>query len=195
MPVCLNAQANRRARMHRFRLSAIKTLSLLLRDKYVGGHAAEALGKIGPDAWDAVPFLLDALKRDEARVRVESARALGLIKAGQKAVTPLKAALADFNPEVRAAAGLAHFRISGEAETALAALIPDLHLPAISPSGSMPAATPATADALGLMGAAARPAVPALLRAIWHENYDIHRAAVDALKKVDPEAARNAGFP
>jgi HEAT repeat protein len=50
------------------------------------------------------------------------------------------------------------------------------------------------AEALGRMGARAREATPALLEALESEFAEVRSLAAEALRKVDPEAARKAGI-
>jgi HEAT repeat protein len=52
------------------------------------------------------------------------------------------------------------------------------------------------ADALGGVGkeAAAEKVVPALIQALKDPDSQVRRAAAEALKKVDPEAAKKAGL-
>jgi HEAT repeat protein len=49
--------------------------------------------------------------------------------------------------------------------------------------------------ALGEIGAAAKPAVPALIEALKDEDRDVQFRAAEALKRIDPEAAHKAGVP
>jgi HEAT repeat protein len=53
----------------------------------------------------------------------------------------------------------------------------------------------AAARSLGQIGPAAKAAVSALIDALKDEDKDVRTAAAEALKKIDPEAARKAGVP
>ena len=65
-------------------------------------HAAETLGKIGPEAKDAIPSLVELLKDPEEVVRKAAARALGQIGwAAKDAVPKLVALLKDTHDYVR----------------------------------------------------------------------------------------------
>jgi hypothetical protein len=52
-----------------------------------------------------------------------------------------------------------------------------------------------SARALGRRGSRARYAVPALLEGLSDEDEDVRSAVADALKRIDPEAAAEAGVP
>ncbi|MFQ5795664.1 MAG: HEAT repeat domain-containing protein [Candidatus Bipolaricaulia bacterium] len=81
--------------------AAVPTLIKVLQDKDVDvrQEAAEALGKIGPDARDAVPALVEALRDEDWSVRQFSAWALR--KIGPDAVPALIEALEDEDERVR----------------------------------------------------------------------------------------------
>jgi hypothetical protein len=51
---------------------------------------------------------------------------------------------------------------------------------------------PTVAQALGPIGPDAKDAVPVLLKAMKDGNQELQRRAAEALKKIDPEAARKA---
>ena len=90
-------------------------------DKYIRAVAAGALGKLGPEASEAIPALTRALADPEAYVRQEVAKALGEI--GPEAVPALILALKDESGGVREAAVKALGAIGPEAEEAVPALI------------------------------------------------------------------------
>jgi HEAT repeat protein len=46
--------------------------------------------------------------------------------------------------------------------------------------------------ALGRIGPVAKDAVPVLLKAMKNGNQELQRSATEALRKIDPEAARKA---
>lgn len=76
--------------------------------------AATALGKLGPEAQEAVPTLVEMLKKDASRLR--ACQILGRIGPGAKAAVPaLKEAVKDKNAEVRESAAWAFVRIDPSA--------------------------------------------------------------------------------
>ena len=79
---------------------------LKYKDDSVRWYAAEALGRIGPDAKESVPALIDALKKDkDDYVRGAADEVLGRIGPdAKKAVPALIGALKDKDDEVRGAA-------------------------------------------------------------------------------------------
>ena len=86
-----------------------------------------------------------------------------------------------------AAVALAHVDPAGS-EEAVPILIEGLalHLPA--------AEICTTAEALGLLGTSARPALPVLI-SYWQRtvNYQLHEALAEAIRSIDHDAARAAG--
>jgi HEAT repeat protein len=118
------------------------------------GEAAEALGRIGPDAKVAVPALLAALKDRQHLTPVRAAEALWFVAKHELAIPMLTGALKDPDPTTRCHA----------------------------------------AYWLGRIGPAAKAAVPALVEALRDAGlYGASSTAADALKSIDPEAARQAG--
>jgi HEAT repeat protein len=145
-------------------------------------HAALALGGIGLSARAAVP-VLDALLRDrDLTVRLHAALALERIDLRQQEfVSTIRAALKHKDPESRftAVAFLADrdngLRV-GEAVPLLTELLEDEN-----------ARTRAeAADTLGRFGSAARPAVPALCKALNDTRLSVRTEVVRALYRIDP---------
>jgi hypothetical protein len=75
-------------------------------------HAAELLGRVGPDAAPAVPALIAALESPDSELRLQACRALGSVRAkGRAAVPALRIALNDAYYDVAEAAGFALAKI------------------------------------------------------------------------------------
>jgi HEAT repeat protein len=136
--------------------TAIPALLEQLRDPQCTdrGEAAEALGRLGPDAAAAVPALLDALKDSQHLVGVRAAESLWYIAKHEQAIPALVARVDDPDATTRA------------------------H----------------TASRLGRIGSAAKAAVPALVRALRDTGPWVAPSAAEALKQIDPVAARAAGL-
>ncbi len=135
---------------------AVEALAARLNDPAMQTLVMEALGKIGPAAAPAVPRLLEVAKSADQRASVLPA--LTAIGRGATAALPsLYEWLNNPANDVRASAATALAAIETDDAKALAALIPL----AGDQSGRM-----RRAAALGLMryGAAAEPAVPAIVR-------------------------------
>jgi lysophospholipase L1-like esterase len=141
----------------------------------------EALGSRAND----VRALAAGLRRhDSPAVRMACAEALGALgPASRDAVPALFAALSDPSEIVRASSALALSRIDLGADD-----VPRL-LEALGSSDSYVVAF--AAWTLGNMGAAARPAVPALAQAFWRD--DINAVVGAALARIGPAAAEAVG--
>jgi HEAT repeat protein len=180
-------------------------------------RAAEALGRFGADARDAIPELVALLGRQEADLRESAAGALGSIGPPAKAAVPaLTRLLEDQDLRIRARAAVALWRItarSGPAVPVLAKVLnaPELRqvngpqpLPAVpmevapgvpaiverfTSTATMPEESlPAlVAHALGEMGPAAKPAADALREVARDPDERIRTAAAAALKKIGEE--------
>lgn len=134
---------------------------------------AEALGRIGPNAGGAAPALVEALGSDDFDLRREAATALGFLGPRAEAVAPprLKARLNDDEPRVRVAAATSLARL-GDRSPELC----DVLVGAVQKSARMPLEVRhAATEALGLLGGAARGAVPTLL-ALLREPAEINPA-------------------
>ena len=177
-------------------------------------EAADALGRIGPDARAAVPALTKALSDEHEGVRYYAALALAAIGPDAGAAVPaLIRALRDEKDFVRWKAARALGRIGPDAEAAIPAVIemldagdgPDRWVAAealaeIGPDAeaAVPALTKAledddedvrgaTAKALGAIGPDAKAAVPALTEALKDEDERVRKEAAEALKKIRGE--------
>jgi HEAT repeat protein len=107
------------------------------------------------------------------------------------AVPALIKLLKDKNDSVREQAAFSLGCFSSEAEIVIPALIAVLQDPNNSSTGSSSAA--GAAEGLGKLHYQAEDAVPALLTALKNPSPKLQRAAADALKTIDPEAAAKAG--
>ncbi len=140
--------------------------------------AAKALGEAGPDAKPAITALAHALSDKDLFVRRFAAQALGEIGPdARSAVKPLSETLKDPKKEVVEAAATALGKI-GAAEP-LAALVGDTRREAAPRRKAI--------EALGLMKADARPAVPALTKAL--KDKDLRIEAAEALGEIGPDAS------
>jgi len=144
-------------------------------DNYEGKiSAAGALGRIGPEAKEAVPALAEALKSLSLDVRDYAVNALGKIgPEAKEAVPALTEALKDLDFKWDAVKALG--KIGAPAVPALAEALKD------PDSGVRISAT----DALGRIGA---PAVPALTEALKDPDVIVRDYAAEALGKIGPEA-------
>jgi HEAT repeat protein len=148
-------------------------------DSWIPGHAAAALGKIGPNGKEAIPALRSALRNPNRRVRVRAAWALWRIDGSKE---PLLAALGDELEDVRRDAASYLGQLGPEAEPAVPGLIKAL-------ADEDEQVRDAAAEALGLIGVRAG-AVPALKRALNDEQVRVRIQAAAALWKLEkaPEA-------
>jgi HEAT repeat protein len=153
---------------------AVGPLSERLNDLALQSLIIETLGKIGPASAPAVPRLIELAKSTDQRAAVLPT----LIKIGPKASSALPMIYGCMNDpasDVRASAAVAIGTLETDQSKALATLIPL----AADPSGRM---RRAVAGILPKYGAAARPAVPALVNMLNSNN---ERAdAMSALKTI-----------
>ena len=129
----------------------------------------------------AVPYLIEFLSHDAAKVRSRAAGALlGMDPKPKEAVPARITALSDSDKYVRHFAPQVLAEIGPDAAAAVPALIAALKDPA------MEVRVPVTM-ALGAMGAAAKAAVPALTEALQDEDRHVREGAATALKKIRGE--------
>lgn len=166
---------------------AVAALIATLKDEEdpVRETAAWALGKIGPDAKAATPALIEAAKTDAHGLVAE---ALGRIGPEAKAAVPtLVTLLEQAQAPTRIKAALAHWRITANEKPAVTVL-----MAALMDDDSTVRCD--AADALGEIGPKAKAAVPALIammqRAKVNNLYQERQAAREALRKIDPQAAK-----
>jgi HEAT repeat protein len=149
--------------------SAVAVLTRALWDEGAARiKAAEALGRMGPLAKSAIPGLSELLKRPEPAARIQAALALWRIDRQAEQAVPVLVS------ELKCRTARGQTRVL---------LVPG-RFGVIS---SMPPEPPCrqAAEALGVMGSAARAAVPALRQALMEPDEAVRSAAAEALKKID----------
>ena len=180
-------------------------------DDRVRLHAALALGEMGPQAAEATPSLIQALKQRNEMIATRAASALGKIGPPAKDAVPalidaLKAGdwslrcwaaetLGRIGPAAKAAVPALEEALKDEqarfyAAEALAKLgLPEKGLPVLialleDKSSSW---REAAAEALGDIGPPAKAAIPALRGALKDEQAHVRKAAAEALKKIQAD--------
>ncbi len=203
--------------------SLLKILANKMEDSFDRTVAASALGKIGLDANKAVPVLKECLEDQDFHVRVEAAYSLWEINQNPRDVMPALIEILNndrnYNAQRRAVEVVGH--IGPDAKGAVPALINNLRLETgyarqrvIAALQKIDAETAArkgipiliaqlnrkgdysraaSARRLGTFGPVAKEAVPSLIKALRDEDKDVRKEAGIALKKIDPDAATNAG--
>jgi HEAT repeat protein len=159
--------------------------------------ALHALQEFSSGAKDAVPAVLVLLKDPDRRVRHEAADALRRVGPEARAAVPaLLAAVEDADLNVRRQALLALAAIGVKPEqdaAALEAAVP--HFVAAFQNRELePGARQTAVRLLGGIGPLAKAAVPALLEAARGGDGALGTAAREAAKKIDPDAAAQAGI-
>lgn len=154
-------------------------------DSEVRYRACKRLGKMGPNAKDAVPAMLKVLVDDrEPGVRETCAKAFGEV--GPVAVPTLDAFLKrqavsrDFDPMARMYVAEALGEIGPAAESAVPALIGVLRDPGLSAY--------AAGEALGKIGPGAAGGVPQLVGLLTSEYDEVRYGAAEALAGIGPDA-------
>jgi HEAT repeat protein len=143
--------------------------------------ATEALGAIGPAAYEAVPALIGALSDNNSEIRWRAVAAIGNIgPQAFSAVSALIEALRDQNEEVRSQAADA-LGILGPAFEAMPALIGALR-------DENEGVRWRAAAALKVFGPAAFEAAPALAEALNDEAEKVRLEAAEALGEIGPLA-------
>jgi hypothetical protein len=132
-----------------------------------------------------VPVLVSLLKDPDRDVRIRVARALGNLGGQAHRVLPVihaalkEAALADHDESVRTQATHALLQVGPEPDSQVAGLIDALR-------NELEVLRFHAAVALGNLGRAARPAVPALIHtSLWDEDHAVRVEAAVALWKID----------
>jgi HEAT repeat protein len=100
------------------------------------------------------------------------------------ALAALERGMASTNSSARAYAAFWHWKLTGDAPPTLKILAEGLDEPAGPTSQAFP-------QWLGDMGPAARPAVPALMKALWHHDLYTRRNVAVALEKIAPAALKD----
>lgn len=141
-------------------------------------QASETLGRIGPEAQDALPSLTRALLDREPRVRIAAAGSLGQIGPTEKVIPILIETMGDDNREVGLAATEALARIGLEA---IPALIKALGHTSLAESAAI---REGAVDALRLIGPGTDEVIPALIEALRDDCSYVRRAARYALETI-----------
>ncbi|MBI3416917.1 MAG: HEAT repeat domain-containing protein [Verrucomicrobia bacterium] len=145
------------------------------------------LAELGSSVRDAFPDFSPLLTHTNAFIRVFAAVAVWQAEQdADKVRSVLLAEINHTNVTVRRWAGWGLGKIDPGSPAAIAALVSLLDDKEGNVSGS-------ACSVLSLFGKKAKPAVPAITRALRHENPFTRRMAGDALMKIDPVAAVNAG--
>ena len=156
-------------------------------DANVRTKAVDALGRIGPDAKQAVPALIKALSDPSADMRGRAAMTLGQMGAAAKESVPaLVKALGDTDVSVRRCAVLALYGFGPESKDIVAALVKSLEDPDMTVRMN-------AALALGRMGPGAKDAVPALIKTLGQKEAGLRAVAADALGGIGPAAKEAVG--
>jgi HEAT repeat protein len=142
--------------------------------------------KLGAAAKDAVPALVEICEQNLSGLRQETApAALGHIgPAAKKAIPVLLRCATNTGPMVRGNAIYALGQIQGEPELVVPLLLKSLHDPDPGVRGD-------AAFSVGAFGT--RQAIPTLLELLDDPLEWTREQAAEALKKIDPAAARKAG--
>jgi RNA polymerase sigma factor (sigma-70 family) len=177
--------------------NAIPVLIKSLKDKspFVRSLAATSLGQIANEETTVVPALIESLNDPDFQTRWSVC--LALSKFGTRAtsaIPTLSAALHDSNADVRGTAAIALVQIEPDNETQINSLMPILIENIKGIGGKDTNFRSTTAVTLGFCGEKAKQAVPALLEAASKTSGYEHQEIIMALKKIDPEAAANAGL-
>jgi HEAT repeat protein len=158
----------------------------------VQSAACEALGLIDPGEKEAVAAVLKKkLDHPDPLTRVHAALALFLVsgdKAGEKVAERV---LGHRTYQVRLTAAEALWRMNKD-ERVVLLLVRTLEESNLEATGSDNDRYMAV-RALGRIGAAGKPAVGELLKLLTHPDAMLAAAAAQALKAIDPEAAKKAG--
>lgn len=198
-------------------VSAIPQLSDALVDTSaaVRQEVLEAFAAMGSRAGDVVPTIAILLRHEDLGTRLLTVDVLGRIGVAQGSVGPLKEALLDDEPSVRAASakvlggmGAASLpaaprlvRIADTDTSELARTAAREALPKIAPAKDLALRVATglrstsvetrliTAQSLGEMGTEARPAVPAIRRAFRDPEASVRFAAASTAIVVAPESA------
>jgi HEAT repeat protein len=167
----------------------------------VRDEAIEALGKIGKKAEKALPEILRVLDSSPSEFqRRSAATAVGRIAiANPLVVETLRKALKDADEDVRIAAVCSLWQLSKVTEQDILVLVSFLNETTVDRVLERADAMRVLAD----IGPKAKAAVPALLRVLKDDQVLLRvgivdkdwlrTVAADALKKIDPEAAKKAG--
>jgi HEAT repeat protein len=162
---------------------AIPALVGALRDRnnMVRQRAAKALGGLSPLPVEAVHALITALSDDNDALRLTAAQALASVwPLPPDAAPAMIRSLRDDSEEVRRCAALALVRIGEDAVHHLITTLLD--------AKEKEVVRRISADTLGMIGPAARLAVPALISVLRDKSEPMRTAAATALKRIEPDS-------
>ena len=145
-------------------------------------YAAQMLGRIGAEARDASPRLVELLSDPDADVRRSAADALAQIgPAAKKVVPPLVKLLEHPTPDVRSSAAGVLGQFGAEARDASPRLVELVSDPDADVRRS-------ATNALGQIGPAAKKVVPPLVKLLEHPTPDVRSSAAGVLGQFGAEA-------
>jgi hypothetical protein len=202
VPALLAAVADRG---HRDRLRAVEALGILGPDASpavpalvrvmkengaIGLGAAAALGRIGPPARESADELRRALDAPDPQIRARAAIALWEVgRDAETAVPVLVEALR--GPTLRP--GVVMARLPSVRTFTRTAAFPIPYQAVATSQAAVPAVPPSfrceIIEALGRMGTRASRAVPAVREAAKEADAATRKAAIEALKAIDPDGA------
>ena len=156
--------------------SAIPEVGRLLEEKDLAVTATTALFAIGKDS---IPELVHACSHTNPSVRAQAAFVLSKLMPGGGGYTTSYVPVGSTNAVSRF--GLT---LSDDDITALGSNLSD----------PRPAVRRASAEALGWLSGIAPPPIAALVKALEDPDKEVSKAAADALKAIDPAAAKKAGL-
>jgi RNA polymerase sigma factor (sigma-70 family) len=176
----------------------IPALTDCLKDKtpIVRSLAARALGQRKVDETTVVPALVESLNDPDFQTRWSACLALGQFGTrATSAIPPLLDALHDRRAEVRGTAAIALVQIEPDNAAQIDSLMPVLieNIEGIGIGKDINFRS-TTATALSLCGEKAKRVVPALLKAVQNTSGYEQQEILDALKKIDPDAAASTGL-
>jgi HEAT repeat protein len=182
MPAAMDAVAARGAEM-------VERVAARLADPKTRIHAVRVLGRMGPEAKDAVPQLVAALEDSEPELGGEINFALGAIGPDASAAVPaLTAMVNDENDSLRYSAVFALGEIGPAAAEATSALVGNVK----NPKEKDPFLTFASALALSRIHPdnerVAKRVVPILITGLKHERANVRMETAHALGDIGEEA-------
>jgi HEAT repeat protein len=192
VPRLINALKHEKIRVHVIRIlgkmgpaaaPAAESLANLVADKNerVSEEAAMALGGIGPGAKAAVPALIEALQQGDSPNAHAIVYALGKIGPDAAAAEPVLDDLLKRSSNLSLVNAWALTRICPPSEQLAAKTVPLL---VAGLADSFPPVRHGAAEALGNLGPAAKPALPALQAALNDKDEGVRSAAAKAIAAI-----------
>ncbi|MCZ7546787.1 MAG: HEAT repeat domain-containing protein [Anaerolineae bacterium] len=143
--------------------------------------AIRLLRRLGTEAADALPAIIEALDDDNPEVRYEATGALVSISPDAKIVPHLVDALHDPAPDVRRMGAMGLVELGGDAVDAVPALIDAL-------GDDDQDVSRLSFEALAAIGPGAVDAVPALIDALGDSDWHVCERSLEALKAIGADA-------